>query len=145
MCIAEPLSVLAAELGPVADRVSVILPWGDLLRVVATADVGSLCDLARLCLPAANLEIVFSYDRNRDAKDNVLFDVGTLDEQYVATLTSLYEQAGLRVVATEKIAQAHLAAYETTWAKRLAFGRPREVWRIRARRSLAPWWTWLGP
>jgi hypothetical protein len=35
-------------------------------------------------------------------------------------------------VTVERIAPKELAAYQTTWAKRLAFGRPRKVWRLRA-------------
>ena len=141
LCIAEPLNVLAAELGQVADRVTVILPWGGLLTAVATPDINSLQDLAGLCLPDATIEIVFSYDSSRDARENGLFgvggpDAGTLDERHVTTtLPRIYQRAGLEIVIAEKIAQRELAAFETTWAKRLAFGRPREVWRVRARRS----------
>src|SRR5260370_14965427 len=42
ICIAEPLDVLAAELGAVADRVTRILPWAILLRAVAAPAGNSL-------------------------------------------------------------------------------------------------------
>jgi 16S rRNA (adenine(1408)-N(1))-methyltransferase len=117
-----------------ADRITVILPWGTLLKAVAAPDIDSLRHIASLCLPGAGIEIVFAYDKDRDAAELSRLGVaGWLDDQYIlCTLPLHYEQAGLHIVAAEKISNVELGTYETTWAKRLAFGRPREVWRIRA-------------
>ena len=59
VCIAEPLQILATELGAVADRMTVILPWAELLHVVAAPDLPALRNIAALCLPGAGIEIVF--------------------------------------------------------------------------------------
>jgi hypothetical protein len=117
-----------------ADRITVILPWGSLLRAVAVPEIDSLRHIAQLCLPDATIEIVFSYDQG-DAQAKAPLGAGSLDEQQhiATTLPPLYEQAALRIVAVEEITQATLAKYGTTWAKRLTFGRPRKVWRVRAR------------
>jgi len=117
ICIAEPLNVLASEFESVADRITVILPWGKLLRAVAIPEIDSLQHIARLTTCNASVEIVFSYDAPQVVRANA---------------PHLYEQAGLQITSLEKIPQRELVAYETTWAKRLAFGKPREVWRIRA-------------
>jgi hypothetical protein len=109
-------------LGPVADRITVILPWASLLKTVATPEIDSLRHIAGLCLQQARIEIVFSCDNP--------------DDLNIATLPCLYQQAGLEVITLERIPQLDLCAYETTWAKRLAFGRPRDVWRIRCSRGL---------
>ncbi len=128
------MDVLAAELGAVADRVTVILPWGSLLKTVAAPDMDSLRHVASLCRAEATLEIVFSYDKRRDAKLGFPLGIAGLDEQHVlATLPRLYEQAGFGMVAVDKLPQRELVSYETTWAKRLAFGRSREVWCLQAR------------
>jgi len=133
ICIAEPLNVLAAELGDVADRVTVILPWGNLLRAVVEPEIESLRDIAYLCVPGAAVEIVFSYDQQQDARKGSSLTSGSLTEEHLATtLPKAYEQAGLRIGEVKKVSQQELAAYETTWAKRLAFGRAREVWRLLA-------------
>jgi 16S rRNA (adenine(1408)-N(1))-methyltransferase len=131
ICIAEPLDSLAAELSAVADRITVILPWGSLFRAVAIPEMDSLCQIAHLALPGAEVEIVVSYDQ-QDADQGVLLPGGGFDEAHIATLPQLYQQAGLNVVTVERLAPNELAAYQTTWAKRLAFGRPRKVWRLRA-------------
>jgi 16S rRNA (adenine(1408)-N(1))-methyltransferase len=133
LCIAEPLDTLSTELRAVADRVTVILPWGSLLRAVALPEIASLRHIAHLCLPDANVEIVFSYDERRDARERTSLPAAGLDEDHMATLPALYEQAGLLIASAERFSQGELAAYHSTWAKRLAFGRPRNVWRVRAR------------
>jgi 16S rRNA (adenine(1408)-N(1))-methyltransferase len=138
ICIAEPLDVLAAALTGAADRITIILPWGSLLRAVAAPKIDSLRHIARLCLPKATIEIVLSYDEQRDARQRAPLRAGGLDDEHMGTiLPRLYEQAGLLIVATEQISQRELADCQTTWAKRLAFGRPRNVWRLRA--------TYAGP
>jgi 16S rRNA (adenine(1408)-N(1))-methyltransferase len=134
ICIAEPLDALAKELPPVAERITVILPWGSLLRAVAAPEPDSLRHIAHLGLPGAELEIVVSYADERDARQEIL-PAARRFEEHMATLPGFYQQAGLRIVATERIPQRELAGYQTTWAKRLAFGRPREVWRLRARNA----------
>ena len=133
VCIAEPLDALAAELAPVADRITVILPWGSLLRAVAAAELLSLRNIAHLCLPDASLDVVFSYDARRDARQAIPLTARGFDEEHIATLPRLYQQAGFQVVGADRLPQTELAGYQTTWAKRLAFGRPRKIWRLRAR------------
>jgi 16S rRNA (adenine(1408)-N(1))-methyltransferase len=132
-CIAEPLDALSAEITAVADRITVILPWGSLLRAVAAPELVSLRHIADLCLPDADVEIVLSYDEQRDAREGTWLPAGGLDKEHIATLRRLYEQAGLPIVAAERFSQGELADYQTTWAKRLAFGRPRKVCLLRAR------------
>lgn len=57
-----------------------------------------------------------------------------INEEHIAKLPLLYEQAGLQVLSTEVISKQELLTYETTWAGRLASGRERQVWRLRAGR-----------
>jgi 16S rRNA (adenine(1408)-N(1))-methyltransferase len=117
----------------VADRVTIILPWGSLLRTVAAPDLDSLHHIARLCLSDADVDIVLSYDEERDARQRILFPGGAFDHEHIASLTRAYREAGIQVATANRLSQKELASLETTWAKRLAFGRPRGVWRIRAK------------
>jgi len=133
ICIAEPLDTLASELAAVADRITVILPWGSLLRAVGAPEPVALRHIAGLCLPGAGVEIVISYDEQRDARQGILLTVDRFDEKHIAKLAQLYQVAGLQIVAADRFSQRELAGYQTTWAKRLAFGRPREIWRLLAR------------
>jgi 16S rRNA (adenine(1408)-N(1))-methyltransferase len=133
ICIAEPVEVLADELFGIADRLTVILPWGSLLRGVALPDLAILQHLRRLCCPNAEVEIVFSYDEKRDAGERGPLGRILLSEHHVHGLLPSYGDAGLCITSAERITLDQLAEYETTWAKRLAFGRVREIWRLRGR------------
>lgn len=110
-----------------------ILPWGTLLKAVAKPEIVSLDHVASLCLNDACIEIVLSYDRDRDVRQMAPVETGELDEKHMlTTLPRCYLDAGLKIVNSQRISGTDLMTYETTWAKRLAFGRPREVWRIQS-------------
>jgi len=130
ICIAEPLSVVGRELGALADIVTVILPWGLLLQAVAVPLMESLREIAALCLPDARIEIVFSYDPERDAE---VFGMDVDLAEHVAKLPTLYREVGLRIEQIGKLSNEQLRGYQTTWAKRLGFGKPRQTWRLLAR------------
>ena len=131
ICIAEPLHILAAELGRVADRITAILPWAELLHAVAAPDLPALQNIAALCLSHARIEIVFSYNPDRDGRNTKLLGSVGLDNAHISkVLPPVYEQAGLKIIRIEKLANMELAQYETAWAKRLAFGRSRDIWRL---------------
>ena len=136
ICIAEPVEALSGELAGIADRITAILPWGSLLRALVQPETAFLHRLHRLCASEASLEIVFSYDQERDASEQGPLGAAGVQESYVRNvLPALYEAAGFRITGTDRISRSELSAYETSWAKRLAFGHPREVWRLRAAKS----------
>jgi hypothetical protein len=132
LCITEPTEILVAELSGVANRVSVILPWGSLLRGIALPETTFLNHLRFLCASDATVEIVFSYDERRDAGQQGRLGFAPTNEWDVrGILAESYERAGFQVASIETISQSGLRLYETTWAKRLSFARPREIWRVR--------------
>lgn len=137
LCIAEPFDVLARELGSIADHLTVILPWGSLLRAVAVPEPDSLLQIANLCAPSAKIEIVLSFDPERDGQEGARLGLSHLNHTHItSTLPKLYEQAGLRILSADKFPQQELAKYATTWAMRLATGRSRDTWKIRAQNEL---------
>jgi 16S rRNA (adenine(1408)-N(1))-methyltransferase len=93
-----------------ADRLTVLFPWGSLLRAVANAEA---CDLARLrgiCKPGS--EVRFIFELNSGA----------------AELERRYWEAGLALRGAALPVEA-ARALPTTWAKKLGFsGRPRPFW-----------------
>jgi len=112
---------------------TVILPWGSLLRAVTAPEPTSLLQIASLCSDRAVVEIVFSFDPLRDAAEGTRLGINHLDEGHIMSrLPVIYQQAGLQVSCVDRVPQRELSQYETTWAKRLANRRAREVWRIRA-------------
>ena len=94
---------LPEELDGVATFVSVLLPWGSLLRAVAQGEVAGLF---RLCRAGARLRVVFS------------------DVEPAGDLTARYAAAGFRV-EVRAITNREVARLGTSWAGRLAHGRER--------------------
>jgi ubiquinone/menaquinone biosynthesis C-methylase UbiE len=103
---------LPDELAGLAGGVTVLLPWGSLLRAVLEPDVAVLAGIRRLCRPGATLLVVAG-------------------EPATASIVPAYAAAGfaagVRVITASEVRQLR-----TTWAARLAFGRPRTFTEISA-------------
>jgi 16S rRNA (adenine(1408)-N(1))-methyltransferase len=128
VCIAATPEQLAAEVPHVADQTTILLPWGSLLLGVARPEPALLTAVRTLCRPGAALEIVCSHDE----RDH-LPGLDALDDRHVTqVLPAAYAHAGLRVTTAAPLDAPALRRYPTTWAQRLAAGRPRRAWRIDA-------------
>jgi len=117
------------ELDGLAGHISVLFPWGSLLRAVALPDPCVLAGIRRLARPGATLEAVFSYDGDRESAE-----VARLGLPPVSTsrLAAAYAESGFGLTALDTLSAADLKAIPSTWAHRLAHGRPRPVWRLSA-------------
>ena len=128
---------LPAELAGVADQVTVILPWGSLLAAFARPVVPLLHNVRRLCAPEAALTVVLGVDPQRDRAEVLRLGLPALDAAHFAgALTAGYADAGFTVTSVRALASEDLARWASSWAKRLAFGRPRPVFQIEARASV---------
>lgn len=122
-----------AELVGVADRVTAILPWGSLLAAFARPVVPLLENVRRLCAPGAALTVVLGVDPERDRAEALRLGLPVLDdEHFEGALAEGYAAAGFTVTSVRALTAEELARWPSTWAKRLAFGRPRPVYQIEA-------------
>lgn len=118
-----PLAQAPGELAGLVDRLTVLLPWGSLLRAVALPEPAALLRLRGLCKPGAALQVVFGHGEGDGAATEGLAAID--DEAAVAGLVRAYRAAGLAVKARTRTPQ-EVAALGTTWAGKLAFsGRTR--------------------
>lgn len=124
---------LPEELCSIADHVTVHFPWGSLLRAVISPEVAALGNVAGICRPGASLEVVLSYDGvDSRAREGGFMGFG---DDALARLAPGYAEARFRLESIEEFGAREAAQIETRWAKRLAYGRPRRFWRLRARRQ----------
>jgi hypothetical protein len=130
-----PLGEAPGALAGLADFVTVLLPWGDLLRTVARPEPAGLTRLAALLRSTGELRVLFGYDARLD--DRALEAWRPPDLRAPDTAAALargYAEAGL-VAAVRAVSPEEVRALPTTWAKKLTFGgRPRPFLEIRARR-----------
>jgi hypothetical protein len=101
--VAAAVEALPCELDGVADRITVLFPWGSLLAGVARPESDVLASLVRIARPGAALDVVI----NRSAET---YSTDGLATQYAA--------AG---IAIERIERTATAPYTTTWGKRVSF------------------------
>jgi SAM-dependent methyltransferase len=106
---------LPAELAGLAASVTVLLPWGSLLRAVIEPDVSVVAGIRKLCRPGGRLRVVSGEPVRR-------------------SVVAGYQAAGFAAVV-KAITAAEVRALHTTWASRLAFGRPRVFTQIAATAS----------
>ena len=132
-CGAERLADAPGALAGLADRLTVLLPWGALLAAVARPDAGGLGALRAICREGADVRIVFGYGPEADGalvKERAL---PAIDGAGLAALGARYHAAGFAVRA-RGMSVEEVRALPTSWAKRLAFsGRERQFVEVQGR------------
>ncbi|HJZ88789.1 MAG TPA: class I SAM-dependent methyltransferase [Polyangia bacterium] len=121
---------LPPELAGLATRVTILLPWGSLLRAVAQPDPVVLAGVRGLCRPGARLEVVMAYAERDPTTAGALAPLER--ERLLREVLPRYRAAGF-VATVGPLTAAEVRQLGTTWAARLAFGRERPFWRLRAR------------
>ena len=124
---------LPPELDGIADRVTAHLPWGSLLVGIVQADAEVLAGLARVGKPGSELEFLIGYSRKYEEfemRRRALPDLSLafVDERMAPGMA----EAGLRMVERRILTNEELKAIPLTWGRRLAHGRERETFLIRA-------------
>jgi len=104
----NPAGAGECDLAALADRLTVLFPWGSLLDAVALPEPASLARLRALCKPGAEVRIVFERASRMEA------------------LESAYGEAGL-AMRERQMSIEEVRALPTIWAKKLGYsGRPRQ-------------------
>ena len=127
------IEALPAELGGIADRVTVVLPWGSLLAAVALPSLPALRNLRAVCQPGATLSIVLGSDPARDQAELRRLGLPPLAAAGLASrIHEGYAEAALRVVRVRAMAAEEIARFHSTWARRLGFGGVRSFVQVEA-------------
>jgi 16S rRNA (adenine(1408)-N(1))-methyltransferase len=125
------LENLPPELEGLAARVSVLFPWGTLLKAVAAPEPERLRAFRALCREGAELHLVFGYDATRERRAvEALRLAEATEERVLGELVPAYAAAGWEVLA-RRLDDEALESIPTTWAKRLRFGQARSYWELR--------------
>ncbi len=113
------------ELVGLTDALTVLFPWGSLLRAVAVPEDG-LRNLAALGKPGCRVHFLYGYG-GREARwveELGLPALGT--SEALGALESAYAAAGL-AVAARYAPREGIARVETTWAKKIAFSHTERI------------------
>lgn len=127
--LVEAAERLPGVLAGRADVVTVVLPWGSLLRGLLGADSAIVTGLRQLLSPGGEL---------------VLF-LSELDRAQVDALVGRVGQHGFRVEEVRAATESDVSALSSGWARRLGIPARRPAWVVRLRqdravsRPRAPW------
>ena len=106
---------LPQELYGCASRVTINFPWGSLLRGLLEPEPGLLNGLRAVMRPGARLAVRL----NASALSEAGWGLAAGGEQIQDVLAN----AGFKLRAPQRLDAAALRACDSTWAKRMAFGR----------------------
>lgn len=118
--LANALFVLAAaeappeELRALAARVTVLFPWGSLLRGCFGEDASVAEGIAGLLAPDGTLELLLA-PADRDGLDGLPTDAAAV----IAAATGTFDAVGLRLVEGRTATDVEVRASGSTWARRL--------------------------
>jgi 16S rRNA (adenine(1408)-N(1))-methyltransferase len=115
------------------DRLTVVLPWGSLLRGVACAEPQMVAGL-RDCLAAGGeLELLLSVgprDRSTGLRE--------LDQASVSGLVEAYAACGLRPLEARLATADDVERLSSSWARRLGVPERRPAWLLRFQETVEP-------
>ena len=129
--IVSAVEHLPLELAGFADRVTVRLPWGTLLRGALGLDEFACDAIVRLVAPGGRLEIVVSL-ASGDAVDGA---PSTFGAEQVGSVTEAFGIRGLIVTSARVVTPGDVGLLGSTWARRLRVGHERDAWRLDLRRQ----------
>lgn len=123
-----------AELEGLADRVTVVLPWGSLLAALARPLTPALRKLRGACQAGATLTVVLGSDVARDRAELWRLGLPPLVADGLAErIGAGYAEAGFAIARVGSLAASELRRWPTTWARRLAHGGSRSFVEIQGR------------
>jgi 16S rRNA (adenine(1408)-N(1))-methyltransferase len=122
------------ELRARASLVTVLFPWGSLLRGVLGLDERAAGGLVALVAPNGTIDALVSV-MPRDGIDGI----GSLDRAALDRLAATFGRSGFKLTSAAPASPADVRATGSTWGRRLlAAGTDRPVWRLSLRRQAGP-------
>jgi 16S rRNA (adenine(1408)-N(1))-methyltransferase len=126
--VVDGVEMIPRELRGLADRVTVLFPWGSLLRGALALDPAVCSSIARLVRHGGSLELAMSVtDRDRvDGRAG-----GPFGPEDIERIAESYSGLGLTLVEARRLTRADPEIGLSSWARRLGVGATRPGWRIR--------------
>jgi hypothetical protein len=101
--------------------------------MVAAPDIAGLASVRALCAGGASLQVWFSWDSDRDARELARVGLDSLGgDDWQLKISAGYEAAGFHLESVRCGDATMLDGLGTTWARRLRPGRRRSVVAIEA-------------
>jgi len=118
------------ELVGIADTLSVILPWGSLRDGIVKADPRVIGNLRALGKLGSTLSVLVGYDEGLEPHEMGKRKLPVLSESYFQTIIPTFCENGILLRHVKTIGNSDLKQIDSDWAKRLAYGVPRKMYKL---------------
>lgn len=130
--ILSSLEGIQDELDNIATEITINLPWGTLLQVIAKPEQTQIQTLARILMSDGILEIIFGYTQETEPSEVTRLGLSTLDLTFIRNnVVPVFETEGLALSEARLVQKDELKNFESTWSKKLSFGKDRPVFYLR--------------
>ena len=128
---------LPPELFSIANRIYIILPWGTLLEKIVKPTKNKVCELAGMLKSHGEIEITLGYSPEFEPSETKRLDLPEIDDELINnSIVPILKNCGFELKKLENIKKDQLKDTETTWAKKLKFGKDRQIYRIVFQKTL---------
>jgi 16S rRNA (adenine(1408)-N(1))-methyltransferase len=125
MFVRAGVEELPCELEGVAGELTVLFPWGSLLRAVAAPEAAVLAGMRRVCASGATIRIALALPLERESASFARAGLEAISEEHLRRgLVGAYAGAGF-AVSVRAASAAEITPFGTSWASRLVLERQR--------------------
>lgn len=113
------------------DEISIILPWGNLLKYCVTVDLDFFAKVCKWLKPNGDIKIIFGFNEELEEKQTKKLNLKNLNDKEIEFLKNNYSKIpNLKLVSFENVFYLNLETIETSWAKKLKHGADRTYFSI---------------
>ena len=128
--------MLPKELKNTASKLNIFLPWGSLLDYVANFNPKIINEIKQLLKPNGRLRILFGYNKGQEPTETERLNLEKLTAKYLENeLLPQYKKAGFKILECKKLNKKELGEFETSWSKKLKYGKPRSMFILKMQRT----------
>ena len=133
--LAAGVEAVDTVLDRAADLVTILYPWGSLLHGALGVDDGITDAIARIVKPGGRL-VVFTSVTPRDG----IPGVPSLNDAAILAISESWGRRGFELCGAHVATETELRASRSSWGRRLALGKDRQVWRIELAKGVDTIW-----
>lgn len=120
-----------------ANKLYIHFPWGSLLKFVVSPTREELLKINSLLKVGGNLEIFFGYSPESEPAETTRLGLVRIDTKYVKeNIIPEFEKVEFELVSLQKLEKFDLKKLESTWGKKLVFGKDRPMFELKLRLTI---------
>lgn len=113
------------------DKITIILPWGNLLKYTVTVDSDFFLKIIKWLKKEGNIEIIFGFNEELEEKETKRLNLTELTDKEIEFIRNKYQKLPqTQLLEFKELSNKELKNFETSWAKKLSFGADRKYIKV---------------